>query len=287
MIDAPMTTPPHEGSSAERGRTLRQAARITSVVGLVFAVLYIVSALVTLAVPGANATDDQIKAFYASSAATLPTIVGLYLMPLAGICFIWFIVALRMWAAAANRAPAILQSNLQLVSGIAFVILTFVAAAAGTVVSAVAQLEGGDVNTDAARQFPVFGRAVTLFFGMKMAAMYVFTTSLIGRGPKAFPDWFVYAGFVVGAFLLLSPVWSPLLVLAFPIWVIVLCVIVFRAARRLPSDVRVDDVIEGRAPARAAAASPLSGAVPRPVDAAARPVGPGAEPPAGQEPPTG
>ncbi len=244
MIDVGET----DAALAERGRTLRQAARLTAIVGLTFAVLYIISALIMYQVPSGNATDEEILAFYSSPAAGLPLIVGLYIAPFAGICFIWFIVAVRMWAAASGRTPAILQSNLQLVSGIAFVVLMFIAAAASTVVSAVAEVDGSRMGVDAARQFPIFGRAITLFFTMKMAAMYVFTTSVIGRGPTTFPNWFANAGFVVGAFLLLNPVFTPVLVLAFPIWVIVLCVIVFRGARRFATDIRVGDVIAvGRA----------------------------------------
>ena len=242
MIDGSISPVPGTTDS-ERGRSLRQAARLTAIVGITFAVLYILSALIMYQVPTGNATDEEILAFYASPAAQLPLIVGLYIAPFAGICFIWFIVAVRMWAAASGRTPAILQSNLQLVSGIAFVILTFVAAAASTVVAGIAEVDGSRMSVDAARQFPIFGRAITLFFTMKMAAMYVFTTSLIGRGPSTFPNWFANAGFIVGAFLLLSPVFTPVLVLAFPIWIIVLCVIVFRGARRFATDIRIGDVI--------------------------------------------
>jgi hypothetical protein len=230
----------------DRGRSLRQSARLTAIVGVAFSVLYIISALVMSLAPGGQATDDQLRAYYTSDAAELPLVVGLYLMPLAGVCFIWFIVVLRIWAVASGRRPAILQSNLQLVSGIAFVILTFVGAAAGTVVAAAAQVDGGRFDVSAARQFPIYGRAITLFFTMKMAAMYVITTSLIGRGPRAFPNWFAWAGFAVGLFLALSPIFSPILVLVFPLWVIVLCAIVFRAARRIPDGLFVDDVIDAR-----------------------------------------
>jgi len=232
-------------SAEDRGRSLRHAATILGIVGVVFSVLFIVSVVVLQQIPGPTATDAEIQAFYGSGGASLPLFVGLYVMPFAGIAFIWFIVAVRMWVAAgAVRQPTILQSNLQLVSGIAFVILAFIASAASTVVAGASQLEGSIVDVNAARQFPIFGRAVTLFFAVKMAAMYVFTTSMIGRGPGALANWFVVAGFIIGLFLLLSPVFSSSLVLAFPIWVLVLCWFIVRGARRIPRELRVEDLEE-------------------------------------------
>ena len=53
-------------------------------------------------------------------------LAGLYLMPFAAIAFIWFIVALRMWMARHGRPEHALFSNVQLVSGIAFVWLGFI-----------------------------------------------------------------------------------------------------------------------------------------------------------------
>jgi hypothetical protein len=59
-------------------------------------------------------------------------LVGLYLMPFAGIAFVWFIVALRMWEEGSSHRRSVLQSNLQLISGIVYVALFFVAAAASS-----------------------------------------------------------------------------------------------------------------------------------------------------------
>jgi hypothetical protein len=115
-------------------------------------------------------------------------VVGLYVMPFAGMAFLWFIVSLRMWAAASVRSHSVLQSNLQLVSGIIFVALFFTGAAASSVLAVSVQFANGPVDPGAARQFPVFGQSLILFFAMRMAAMFVFTTSGIGRSPGSCPD---------------------------------------------------------------------------------------------------
>jgi hypothetical protein len=74
---------------------------------------------------------------------------------------------------------------------------------------------------------------------MRMAAMFVFTTSAIGRSARILPRWFAWVGFAVGLFLLLSATFTPLLVLVFPAWVLVLCLILMETARQIPRDARL------------------------------------------------
>jgi hypothetical protein len=238
MIDEPVDDDAVE-TPAERGRSLRRAAMLTAGVGMVFSVLFTVALYLVTSVPGGRSTDEEIREYYRSEALSTATTVGLYIMPFAGIAFIWFSVALRMWAAASERRLSILHSNLQFVSGIAFVLLMFVASASMAVVAVSFQLGGGTIDTDAARQFWTFGVSLTLFFAMRMAAMFVFTTSAIGRSAGILPRWFVFLGFILGAILLLSATFSPVLVLAFPGWVLVLSLILLRGARQIPADVRL------------------------------------------------
>jgi hypothetical protein len=230
---APADTP------EERGRSLRQAATLTSIVGIAFSVLFIISFLLMVSVPGGKASDEEIFEYYGQGGRTLPVVVGLYLMPFAGIAFLWFIVALRMWAAAAERRQAVLQSNLQLISGILFVALFFVGSAATAVLAISLQFAEGTVDPVAARQFPLFGMTMIVFFAMRMAAMFVFTTSALSRSAGILPRWFTLLGFAVGLFLLLAASFTPLLALVFPIWVLALSLFLLRKAREIPRDVRL------------------------------------------------
>lgn len=224
---------------AQRGRSLRDAATLTAAVGIAFAVLFSVAFILTLDVPGALATDQEITDYYASGDQVRPVTIGLYVMPFAGIAFLWFIVALRMWAAASTKRLNALQSNLQLVSGVIFVALFFTGAAASAVLAVTVQYAQAPVDPVVARQFPIFGQALLLFFAMRMAAMFVFTTSAIGRSAGILPRWFAWIGFLVGLFLLLSASFTPLLILVFPAWVLGLSLILLRTARQISSDVRL------------------------------------------------
>ena len=240
-VDDP-STPDAEATPTtpeERGRSLRRAASLTAMVGIAFSVLFTVGFALTTAVPSGKATDQEIYDYYSSGRRRLSVVVGLYLLPLAGIAFLWFIVTLRMWAAASARQLNALQSNMQLISGILFVALFFIAAAASSVLAVSVQYSEGEIDPDSARQFPLFGGTVLVFFGMRMAAIFVFTTSAMGRSAGILPRWFGLTGFVVGLFLLLSSAFSPILVMIFPAWVLVLSLILLRNARAIPRSVRL------------------------------------------------
>ena len=248
MTDDATEHPGPTQSPEERGRSARRAAMLTAAVGIVFSVLFTVSLVLIAGVPLGHATDDEIRDYYSGENGALAATVGLYIMPFAGIAFLWFAVAMRAWASLSTQTRSVLQSNLQFVSAVIFVVLIFVAAAAIAVVAATVSFTPGRIDADIARQFPVFGVSLTLFFAMRMAAMFVFTTSAIGWSAGILPRWFAYAGFAVGGFLLLSASFTPFLVLLFPAWIIVLCVLLIDWARRIPTDVRLPNTVPGAGP---------------------------------------
>jgi hypothetical protein len=72
---------------------------LTAALGAVHAVLLLLSYWLLSRLPESHADDAEIISFYGSRDSRLTVFVGLYLMPFAGIAFLWFIVALRMWIA--------------------------------------------------------------------------------------------------------------------------------------------------------------------------------------------
>jgi hypothetical protein len=223
----------------ERGRSLRRAATITAVVGAIHAVLFVVSFFLLARLPGPDATDQDILAYYASDSASLPSLVGLYIMPFAAIAFMWFIVALRMWEAISVRRENPLLSNLQLVSGILYVAILSVGTTAQGVLAASVAYASGAIDPVVARQFPHFGSTLIIVFAIRMAAIFVFTTSSIGLSSGVLPRWFAYVGFAAGVFMLLSATLQPALMLVFPTWLLGLSMVMFIKARSISPDARV------------------------------------------------
>jgi hypothetical protein len=226
-------------TAPEHLRSLRTAAMITAGVAATHAVLFLASFWLMSSVPGAGASTAELLEYYASAGERRVVIVGMYLMPFAGIAFIWFIVAMRMWVQSATRRVSVLMSNVQLVSGILYVGLLFVAAAAQSVLAFSIDFGDGSADDVEAHQFPVFSASLTLVFALRMAAMFVITTSTIGRASGVLPRWFIYGGYVVGIFLLLTATLQSWFALVFPAWLLGLSVILWTRARQVSPELMI------------------------------------------------
>jgi hypothetical protein len=228
------------GEQAQLGRSLRRAATLTALAGIAHAALFLIAMLLLSTTPGAEASDAEIIEFYQSPLTRRYLLVGLYIMPFAGIAFLWFIVSMRLWIRAAivfGRDE--LFSEVQLVSGILFVGLFLVSAAAISSTAAAVEFSETPIDPIEARILPGFGTTLLLVLAMRMAAIFVISSTNLARSSAQIPRWFVWSGYLVGIFLLLSVSLSPILTFVFPIWIIVLCLLLLQRARQIPRDVRV------------------------------------------------
>jgi len=207
---------------------------ITAAVGAAHGVLFLVGFWLLSGVPHGDASESAIADFYGSPSSRRVALAGLYVIPFAGIAFVWFIVALRMWVEGTARRTNILLSNIQLVSGTIYVALLFAAGASIAVMAASVEFKNGTIDPAVGREFPDFGSALLSVFAFRMAAMFVLTTSTIARSSRVLPRWFVGLGYVVGLFLLLSATLETWLALIFPLWLLVLSGLIYRRARSMP-----------------------------------------------------
>lgn len=221
--------------SGEIGPSLRRAARLTALTGAIYAVLFVLSFWLITRTPGANDSDAEFVAFYSGADDRRPILVGLYLMPFAGIAFLWFTDALRVWNRAYGRRENLFLSNMQLFAGILYVGLFFATAAAAAVTAASVEFASGPVDPMLARLFPEFGRTLFYFFALRMAAMFCFATSSIQLAAAILPKWLGQIGYAVGVVLLLTPTFSDWLALVFPAWVLALSVAVLMAVGPIPT----------------------------------------------------
>jgi hypothetical protein len=206
---------------------------------LLHALLFLAAWWLISDAPNADATNAEIADYYASTSSRRVLLVGLYLMPFAGIAFVWFIVALRMWEEGSSRRRSVLQSNLQLVAGILYVGLFFVASAASSVLAASVEFSDGDIDPVAARQFPVFGSNDGLRLRVpdgRDVRLHHIGDRAEGRHPATLVRLERLRG---GAFLLLSASFERWFVLVFPLWLIVLSVLLLRSARKIDPELRL------------------------------------------------
>jgi hypothetical protein len=202
--------------------TRRHASRLTSALGITFAVLFLAGLGLLARAPGVHATDADLAVFYASSDRRLIVFSGLYVLPLAAVAFLWFIAALRQWVEMSSSTINHLLATVQMLSGVGFITLAFAAAGALTIVANGIELASLPVDPTVARQFPLYSRTLLIIFAMRMAAIFVTTTAKLGHEAKLFPRWFVYGSYGVAAALFLVATLNVWLVVVFPLWVLVL-----------------------------------------------------------------
>jgi hypothetical protein len=199
-------------------------------------VLTLISVLILPTLPDKDATSTEIGRYTDASAQTVVRFVALYLMPFACIAFIWFIVALRMWIPQRSaRRVDVAFSNVQLVSGIVFVVLFSAASAAMAISAVVVERDDGSFNTVASYALPQYGNALFFVFAIRMGAMFVFSTSSIGRQSGVLPSWLTYLGYLVGMVMLLSASFNRGLIFVFPLWTLLVSTVIFIHARQLAS----------------------------------------------------
>jgi hypothetical protein len=199
-----------------------RAARLTSILGIAFAGLFLVGLGMLVRTPSPLSTDQELATFYASGSQRGLVLSGLYVLPLAAVAFLWFIAALRQWVELSSRKIDHLLATVQILSGVGFITLALAAAGAATIVTSSVELANLPVDPDIARQFPLYSRTLLIIFGMRMAAIFVMTTAKLGHEAQLLPRWFVFGGYGVAAALFLVAILNVWLVVVFPLWVLVL-----------------------------------------------------------------
>ncbi|MFD8006099.1 hypothetical protein [Streptomyces mirabilis] len=197
----------------ERLRTPRAAGLAGTVFALLLAAAIV---LVRVAIPAGDAETATVAPDQRWEVRT-----ALEILPFAGIFFLWFMGALR---ARVGDAEDRFIATVFMGSGLVYVATMFAAgAAAGSVLS---QPSG-------------FGRhfAYTLMttYALRMAAVFVFTTSTIGHRLGVLPRSLAVFGYLAGLVLLVAGSSLPWSELVFPFWALVVSLHILRVGLRAPA----------------------------------------------------
>jgi hypothetical protein len=148
--------------------------------------------------------------------------VALNLIPFAGIAFLWFIGVIRDRI---GQHEDRLFASVFLGSGLLFVGMLFVAAAVAAGLLTDPAIEAGQVPSS---EIWGFGRriAFTLLnvYAIRMGAVFILSTTAIGKRTGVIPRWLVVTGIVAGLVLLLGSNISTWLNLVLPTWTLILSV---------------------------------------------------------------
>ncbi len=204
--------------------------RAAGIAGLLFSVLFALAILMLRVRPDPGSSPQEIADFYLEHDRGWVAIVGLYIVPFAGIAFLWFIAAIRSHLGAQEDR---FFATVMLGSGILFVATLFAAsAAAAALVAGVKFLDQPPPSADGVLLARSLGFALLFVFGVRMAAVFMLVTSTIGLRTGVLPRWLVVAGYVCGLVFLFTVTFVEVLALLLPVWVTAVSVVILRAARR-------------------------------------------------------
>jgi hypothetical protein len=154
--------------------------------------------------------------------------IAAVLMPFAGITFLWFIGVVRDGF---GRLEDKFFTTVFLGSGLTFLAMMFSATAVGVALSSSHAFTQDAV---AHAEVVAFGQmlllTLTKTYALRMAAVFMISLATIWLKTGLMPRWLVGATYLVAVGLLLSSDISMWLTLAFPIWVLVVSVLLLNRA---------------------------------------------------------
>lgn len=186
--------------------------RAAAIAGLIFSLLMLIGlGIIRVALPEVVDEQGTVNAHFGRALT-----FALHLVPFAGLAFLWFIGVLR------NRMGASEDQffgTVFLGSGLLFVTSLFAAASvAGAVLGSLHARPGYQVSGDVYYFAREVGYAFLNIFGVKMAGVFIFSTSVIALRTGIFPRWIAFSGFACGLTLLLVISNWMWIVMLFPLW---------------------------------------------------------------------
>jgi hypothetical protein len=179
--------------------------------------------------PGVRSATEDLS-WYADDGNRLTILVGLNLTALGVVAFLWFMAVIRRRL---GEREDQFFGTVFLGSGLAFVLLTMIAAVCAAAPTLVVQF-GDAASLDGSTVALAHG----LWFGMwgvgasRMAGVFMAATSTVGMRFGALPTWLSRLGFVLGALLGLTGAFAGPLDFLFPAWLATVSVTLLVTRRR-------------------------------------------------------
>ncbi|MDX6618651.1 MAG: hypothetical protein QOK36_1037 [Gaiellales bacterium] len=190
-------------ASAGARATRTAGGRLGAVAGVAFAILFLAGTAI-LNIPN-GASDQKLSAWWADGANQITAIVSMYSFILAGLCFLAFLVQLRLRLLAAEGGAGA-ATGLVVASGTVFVAMLFVAAASRGVVGFALKSPGANEllpGPDTLRYIPQTGYAALGAAGLLAAAVAIGACSWLIFRTRVFARWLGWLG-VAAAVLIVA-----------------------------------------------------------------------------------
>ena len=217
-------------ADSERTDGGRYSIEGAAVAGLAFAVLYGAVQVIVIRAPSLLGSSEEIISWYSFSGNRASLLVAFNLAAFASIAFLWFVAVLRRRIG--EREDQFL-ATVFLSSGILFVALMLVGL--GVHVALPVVLGVTDAIPDEA-DIGIVGGASNLILVVampRMQALFVASTSTIGRITGALPGWLTWIGYLFALVLFVVPLLFEVPGLGFGFWVGMVSAVMLVRRRRM------------------------------------------------------
>lgn len=211
---------------SKRRFPMHRSAVLSGLSGLVFTGLFVAALALVRQAPGLGVPDSVYADFYSDrSGDNVLVTLGLYVVPFAGIAFLWHLSALRTLVDDTPGGASEVQRWLQLASGITFVCLLFVGTAAVGAVALLTVFSSAPLPPPSvARALTAAGYGMVFVFGVRAAGMLIISSTTLLRARRLLPRWLAVVSYLAAAFLLVSTTFHPAVLLVLPGWVVCISV---------------------------------------------------------------
>ena len=192
--------------------------RAAAIAGIAFSLLFVAAfSLLRIVVP----SDPSEPGEWLKTSSGLVSL-ALNLLPFAGIAFLWFVGALRDRL---GKLEDQFFATVFLGSSLLFLAMLFtLAAVVGAMILTFAQ-DAADVSASAAFHFTrTFAYNIVNIYMVKMAGVFLMSTSTVVVFTKIAPRWIALVGFVLAALLLFAGSYFSWTFVAFPFWILLISI---------------------------------------------------------------
>ena len=221
--------PSTPGRLAAGARRL-EAPRSAGIAGIAFSLLFSAALLMLTQLPVFEANDDEVAEWFASGADTVVLIATLYLLPFAGVAFLWFLAVVRDQI---GEREDHFFGTVFYGSGLLFVALLFVVSGVlGSIVVGVRYLDQPPPSADTLDAIRAMGYTLLLTMASRAVALFMLATATIGLRFGVFPRWFAIVGYLIGLSLLVVVAFWDTVMYVVPAWVAFVSLFILRNQRR-------------------------------------------------------
>jgi hypothetical protein len=240
-----MTSSAAGRSSGKRQRARRpgRSLEAAAVAGMAYSVLAIGGLILLSRIPDLSLSDEEMTRWFDDSAHQFEAILGLNLVSISAIAFLWFVAVIRRRIG--DREDRFF-GTVFFGSSIAFVGVWLVAAAVVAAPAiALATFDDASVSAESGSLVAGIGSALMLVVAPRLQAVFVLAVSNVMLRTGFLPRWLASVGFAIGLVMMVMPIVAQPIGLAFPAWVFLVSVVILVSGPGHEADHNSDAAREG------------------------------------------